>query len=84
MLIDYFCIQIENFGDFSILKLKKGFLNLSYGIAKGGLISEGSLTLVPLQKNVPNLSPEQKISISCLLSAQGRHLAPFVGNGTKV
>ena len=60
---------------------------------KGILISEGVLTLVTLPKKVPNLNPEQKVSIFSplhylinlfKLSAQGRDLALFFGNVTKV
>ena len=54
--------------------------NLSFLlIAKGGLISEGPLTLVP------NLAPQEKVWISRFtvnnlfkISVQGQHLAPFL------
>ena len=60
--------------------------------AKGGLISEGILTLVPFPtKCAPNLAPEQKIWISCLLKRAGNSnfllgqiLVSFVGNVSKV
>ena len=59
--------------------------------AKGGLISEDILTLVPLPKKVSNHTLEQILnklftekSRKFEFSAQGRGFAPFVGNGTKV
>ena len=57
---------------------------------KDVLISEGILTFVPFpKKKVPNLSPEQRfppftVNYLVKFSAQGRDLAPFFGNGTKV
>ena len=54
-------IKIENWGFTSVeWKFTDSF--------KGGLISEGILTLVPFPKKVPNFYPEQKIWISCLLT----------------
>ena len=60
--------------------------------AKGGLISEGILTLVPLPKKVPNYTLEQILNGKLFteksrkfeFSAQGRGFPTFVGNGTKV
>ena len=61
-------------------------------ITKGGLISEGILTLVPLPKRSANSLPwaENLNKLFTVkgrkfkLSAEGRDLALFVGNGTKV
>ena len=41
-----------------LFKMQKKFSGL---FTKGGIISEGILTLVLLPKKVPNLAPEQKI-----------------------
>ena len=59
---------------------------------KGGLISEGILNLVTLPKKGAKCRPWAEslnlppFTVNNLfkLSAQGRDLAPFVGNGTKV
>ena len=42
-------------------KAAQTFLNEVRVLTKDDLISEGTLTLVPLPKRVPNLTPEQKI-----------------------
>ena len=59
---------------------------------KGGLISEGILSLVPLPKLGAKSCPwAEKLNKlfnekggKFKLSAQGQNLAPFFGNGTKV
>ena len=62
------------------------------GFSKGSLISEGILTLVPLPtkgaKSLPRADclnlPPFTVNNLFKFSAQGRKLAPFFGNGTKV
>ena len=61
-------------------------------MAKGSLISEGIMTLVPLPTKSVKSRPwaeslNKLFTEKCgkfKFSAQGRDLAPFVGNGTKV
>ena len=60
----------------------------TYGSFKGGLVTEGILTLVPLPtkgaESLPwnlNFPPLENLF---KFSAQGSNLAPFVGNGTEV
>ena len=73
-------------------KAAQTFLNEVRVLTKGALISEGILTLVPLQKkgakshpwvkNLNKLFTEKGGNFD--ISAQGRDLAPFVGNESKV
>ena len=72
-----------------IRRKKKNFLFLQSVDAKGCLILEGALILVPLPtkgaKRAENLN-FLPITVNNLFkfSAQGNNFAPFIGNGTKV